>query len=56
MKTTDHDKPKYHPTGAHKHTYNYENKSPHSGWKELDTLDLEKNEDIIKEGGNYHAK
>ena len=52
--TTDHNRPKYHPTGAHKHTYNYENKVPRSGFKKLTKLDLEKNDDIIKKGENYH--
>lgn len=52
--TNDHNKPKYHPTGAHKHTYNYENKKPHSVAKKLTELDLRKNSDIIRKGDNYH--
>lgn len=53
--TTDHNKPKYHPTGAHKHIYNYDNKNPHGRQKELSQLDLKKNEDIIRKGENYHV-
>lgn len=52
--TTDHNRPKYHSTGAHKHTYNYDNKVPRSGAKKLSKLDLEKNDDIIRKGENYH--
>lgn len=52
--TTDHNRPKYHPTGAHKHTYNYENKNPRSIAKKLSELDLQKNDDIIRKGENYH--
>lgn len=52
--TTDHNRPKYHPNGAHKHTYDYNNKNPHSRQKKLTRLDIDKNEDIIKEGENYH--
>ncbi len=52
--TTDHNRPKYHPTGAHKHEYNYNNKRPHGRQKPLTELDLKKNEDIIKKGENYN--
>ena len=52
--TTNHNKPKYHPTGAHKHEYNYNNKNPHSHQKSLNELDLKKNEDIIRNGENYN--
>lgn len=52
--TTDHNRPKYHPTGAHKHEYNYDNKNPHGRQKALTELDLKKNEDIIKKGENYN--
>ena len=52
--TNNHNKPKYHPTGAHKHEYNYSNKSPHGKQKALTELDLLKNSDIIKRGENYY--
>lgn len=52
--TTNHNKPKYHPTGAHKHEYSYNNKNPHGRQKSLSELDLKKNEDIIKRGENYN--
>lgn len=52
--TTDHNKPKYHPTGAHKHEYNYDNKNPHGRQKPLSEFDLKKNEDIIRKGENYN--
>lgn len=52
--TDDHNRPKNHPTGAHKHEYNFNNKRSRSGWKKLSALDLEKNKDIIKKGDNYH--
>lgn len=52
--TTNHNKPKYHPTGAHKHEYNYSNKRPHGRQKPLTDLDLKKNKDIIKKGENYN--
>jgi len=51
--TTDHNRPKYHPNGAHKHIYNYTNKNPHSGQRRLSELDLKKNDDIIRKGENY---
>lgn len=54
--TTDHSKPKYHPTGAHKHEYNYNNKNPHGRQKPLNEVDLRKNEDIIKKGENYNEQ
>ena len=52
--TTDHNKPKYHPTGAHKHEYNYSNKQPHGRQKSLTELELRENEDIIRKGENYN--
>lgn len=52
--TTNHNKPKYHPTVAHKHIYNYNNKNPHGGQRALSELDLKKNEDIIRKGENYN--
>ncbi|MGO5053637.1 phage minor capsid protein [Lachnospiraceae bacterium LCP25S3_G4] len=54
--TTDHTHPKWHPTGAHKHTFNYENKKHRSGWKKLSNKDLKMNDDIIEKGVNYHEK
>ena len=53
--TDDHNKPKYHPTGAHKHFYNHKNKNPHGKPQPLTDADLALNSDIIKEGDNYHA-
>ena len=53
--TDDHGKPKAHPTGAHKHMYNYNNKTPRGGPSPFTDGDLELNGDIIREGDNYHA-
>lgn len=54
--TDDHGKPKYHPTGAHKHVYDYGSKQPHGKQHPLSEKDLELNHDIIQEGVNYHAQ
>lgn len=53
--TDDHGKPKYHPTGAHKHVYDYSSKQPHGKQHPLSGKELELNQDIIQEGVNYHA-
>ena len=53
--TDDHGKPKAHPTGAHKHLYNYNNKTPRGSPSPLTDGDLGLNGDIIREGDNYHA-
>lgn len=53
--TDNHGKPKQHPTGAHKHVFNYNNKRIRGNPSELSSADLEMNSDIIREGENYHA-
>ena len=52
--TSDHGRPKLHPTGAHKHMWNYDNKRPRGSWKPLTDQELMLNSDIIKKGENYH--
>lgn len=52
--TSDHNRPKFHPTGAHKHVFNFDAKKNRSNWKKLSELDLKKNDDIIQRGVNYH--
>lgn len=47
---TDHGQPKYHPTGAHKHEFNYRLKNPHGKALPLTDFDLEYNQDVIQEG------
>lgn len=53
---TDHGKPKYHPNGAHKHEYSHREDSSiiHGKQKKLNELDLQKNQDIIQKGVNFH--
>ena len=53
--TDDHGKPKWHPTGAHKHEYDYSRKKSRSAACTLTEFDLQYNQDIIREGENYHA-
>lgn len=53
--TDDHGKPKWHPTGAHKHEYSYSRKNPRGPACSLTEYDLKYNQDIIREGENYHA-
>lgn len=53
--TDDHGLPKQHPTGAHKHFFDYRKKKPRGGYVPLTTADLTLNSDIIREGENYHA-
>jgi len=54
--TSDHKRPKHHPTGAHKHVYDYSKDKPHGSWQELSETELAYNSDIIREGENYHAR
>lgn len=54
--TDNHGKPKQHPTGAHKHFFNYQNKNPRGKPLTLTEADLALNGDIIREGDNYHAQ
>lgn len=53
---SDHGVPSAHPTGAHKHVFNYDRKNPHGKPLELTEDELERNKDIIKRGENYHEK
>lgn len=52
--TSDHGLPKAHPTGAHKHEYDYTKKVKRSKPLKLTEDELQENEDIIKKGVNYH--
>lgn len=52
--TNDHKRPKLHPTGAHKHVFDYTKDKPRSGYLPLSDADLEHNKDIIQRGVNYH--
>lgn len=54
--TSDHGQPHAHPTGAHKHEFDYSKKTPRTLPKSLTDEELKENEDIIKEGVNYHDK
>lgn len=54
--TNDHGRPDIHPTGAHKHTFDYSKKKPRSKWEYLTDQDLEDNSDIVKKGVNYNDK
>ena len=51
--TTDHNMPQNHPTGAHKHEFDYSKKRPRSAPKPLTEKELKENSDIIKKGVNY---
>lgn len=51
---TDHNDPDSHPTGAHKHVFDYSKKNPHGKAKPLIEKELEQNSDIIRRGENYH--
>ncbi|WP_163195460.1 minor capsid protein [Clostridium thermarum] len=53
--TTDHNKPKYHPMGAHKHEYNYNDRNPRGKPEYFTEDELRQNKDIIKEGENYNV-
>lgn len=52
--TTNHGKAKAHPTGAHKHIFDYTKENPHGVPLMLDENELKENRDIIKRGGNYY--
>lgn len=52
--TSDHNKPKYHPMGAHKHEYDYDKENPHCGADYFTEEELRQNKDIIEKGGNYN--
>ncbi len=52
--TSDHKRPKYHPMGAHKHSFDYSKKNPHGKADYLTERELRQNADIIQEGVNYH--
>lgn len=54
--TTNHGNAKTHPTGAHKHVFDYSRKNPHGLPMPLTEQDLTENSDIIREGVNYHGK
>lgn len=54
--TTDHNQSFAHPTGAHKHEFDYSKKNPHSRPLPLTNKDLKDNADIIKRGDNYYDK
>ena len=51
--TSDHDMPKHHPTGAHKHIFDYSKKNPHGPAIPLSETELKQNSDIIQKGVNY---
>ena len=51
---SNHNDPASHPTGAHKHVYNFSKKNPHGEPKALTDKELEQNSDIIRKGDNYH--
>ena len=52
--TSDHGFPAGHPTGAHKHVFDYTKKNPHGKPQSLTDEELEQNSDIIRRGENYH--
>lgn len=52
--TSDHGMPSLHPTGAHKHIFDYSKKNPHGNPIALTEAELEQNQDIIKRGDNYY--
>lgn len=52
--TSDHGLPKLHPTGAHKHLFDYTKKRPRSNPQKLTEKELRDNEDIVQKGVNYH--
>ncbi|HJA40813.1 MAG TPA: minor capsid protein [Firmicutes bacterium] len=52
--TSDHGQPKNHPTGAHKHEFDYNLPVPRKGWDYFSEDELKMNEDIIRKGDNYH--
>lgn len=52
--THDHTLPSAHPTGAHKHIFDYSKKNPHGKPKKFTDQELINNRDIIQKGVNYH--
>lgn len=52
--TSNHNQPKQHPTGAHKHIFDYSKKRPRSKPVPLTDKELADNQDIIQKGVNYH--
>ena len=54
--TSDHGLPKAHPTGAHKHIFDYSRKKPRGNPSKLTKEELAMNKDIIQKGVNYHDK
>lgn len=51
--TGNHNRPDLHPTGAHKHSFNYSKKRVRGINLPLTDADLRRNADIIKRGDNY---
>ena len=53
--TSNHNQPKFHPMGAHKHVYNFDNYNhPHGRSEDLTAEEIAQNNDIIFEGINHH--
>ena len=52
--TSDHGLPKAHPTGAHKHVFDYKKKKPRGKPQSPTEQELTENKDIIQKGVNYH--
>ncbi|WP_195990065.1 hypothetical protein [Clostridium sp. D53t1_180928_C8] len=53
--TSNHNRPKFHPMGAHKHVYNFNNyKHPHGKGEDLTAEEIAQNKDIIFEGINHY--
>lgn len=52
--TSDHNRPDAHPTGAHKHIWDFSKKKPRQEQEALTEEELEANKDIIQRGVNYH--
>ena len=51
--TSNHNRPDLHPTGAHKHIFDYSKKRVRGINLPLTDADLRRNADIIKRGENY---
>lgn len=54
--TSDHNLPNAHPTGAHKHVFDYAKKNSRGKPKKLTEQELNENKDIIQKGVNYHEE
>ena len=52
--TNDHNRPKYHPMGAHKHLFDYSKKNPHGKADYFTERELRQNSDILQSGVNYY--